>query len=170
MTTPEAHPVALDHAGAVPGLAAQEVGRPHDPRLGVQVGVDLPAVVGVVAEGDRVDASREQLVGDLGGDPQPPGDVLAVDHHELGRVALAQERKAVEQRAPADAPDEVADEQDAQLGPGARPAVRPPPGAQPYFANGGRQVRGVSESTPARRRPTRSAPPGARADSARRAC
>ena len=80
----EAHAAALDHAGAVPGLAAQEVGGPHDPGLGVEIGVDLAAVIGVVAERDRVDAGRKQLVGDLRGDSQAAGDVLAVDDHELG--------------------------------------------------------------------------------------
>jgi len=56
----EPHTVALDHANAVTGLRAQEVGRTHDPRLGVQVGVDLAAVVGVIAERDRIDAGLEQ--------------------------------------------------------------------------------------------------------------
>ena len=32
----QAHAVVLDHADAVPGLAAQEVGRAQDPRLGVR--------------------------------------------------------------------------------------------------------------------------------------
>ena len=97
------------------GLAAQEVGRAQDPRLGVQIRVDLAAMVGVVAERDRVDSAREQLVGGLWRDPQPARDVLAVDHDE-GRIeALAQQRQALEQRAPADAADEIADEQDAGL-------------------------------------------------------
>jgi len=108
----EAHAVSLDHASAAAGLGAQEVGRAHDPRLALQVGVDLAAVVGVVAERDCVHASGEQLVGDLGSDPQAAGGVLRVDHHERRRVALAQDRQAVEQRAPADAADEIADEED----------------------------------------------------------
>ena len=78
----------------------------------VEVGVDLAAVVGVVAERDRVDARREHLVGVLRRDPEAAGGVLAVDDDERRRVALAQDRQAVEQRAPAEAADDVADEQD----------------------------------------------------------
>ena len=148
----QAHAVALDHAGAVPGLAAQEVGRPQDPRLAVQVGVDLAAVVGVVAERDRVDARREQLVGDLRRDPQAAGDVLAVDDHERRRVALAQDRQAVEQRVPADAADEVAHEQDARR---PRPAARL--GLSHTLAMVGGQVTGVPEDARPRRRARRSA-------------
>ena len=112
----------LDHAHAPARLAAQEVGRAQDPIVGGQIRVDLAPVIGVVAQRDRIDARREHLVGDLRGDPQAARRVLAVDDHERGRVALAQDRQAVEQRVPADAADDVADEQDdrgACAGPGA---------------------------------------------------
>ena len=150
-TTPRRIPSHSTTHDAVPGLAAQKVGWAHDPRLSVQIGVDLPTVIGVVPKRDRVDARREQLIGDLRGDPQPAGDVLSVDDDELGRVALAQQREAVEQRAPADAPHEVADEQDADL---ARRPVERPPRAQPYFADAGRQMSGVSESAREASRPS----------------
>jgi len=111
----EAHAVALDHAGSVAGLDAQEVGRPQDPRLGVEIGVDLAPAVGVVAERDRVDAACEQRVGRFRGNPQPARDVLAVDDHKRWVVTLAQQRQTLQQRMPADAADEIADEQDAGL-------------------------------------------------------
>ena len=79
----------------------------------VEVGVDLALAVGVVAERDHVDAGREQLVGDLRRDPEAAGGVLAVDDDEVGREALAQRRQQRQQRALADAADDVADEQDA---------------------------------------------------------
>jgi len=86
----QAHSVVLDHARAVAGLDAQEVRRAQDPRLGVQIRIDLAAMVGVVAERDRIDSPREQLLGCLWRDSQAARDVLAVDHHE-GRVkALSQ--------------------------------------------------------------------------------
>ena len=69
-------------------------------------------MVGVVAERDRVDSSREQLVGGLRRDSQAAGDVLAVDDNERRPQALAQQRQALEQRPAPDAADEIADEQD----------------------------------------------------------
>src|SRR5215213_6334844 len=48
---------------AASGLAAQEVRRPHDGVDPVEVGEDVVAVIGVVAERDDVDAGGEQLVG-----------------------------------------------------------------------------------------------------------
>ena len=102
-------------AGAMTGLAAQEVRRAQDPRLGVQIRVDLAAMVGVVAERDRVDPAREQLIGRLRRDSQPAGDVLAVDDDERRLQALAQQRQALEQGAPPDTADEIADEQDPHL-------------------------------------------------------
>jgi hypothetical protein len=114
--------VALEHTGAVAGLDLQEVGRPQDPRLGVEVGIDLAAMVGVVAERDRVDAAREQGFRGLGRDPQAAGHVLAVDDYERRLEPLFQAGQAIEQGVPTDAADEVADEQDAQL---RRLAARP---------------------------------------------
>jgi hypothetical protein len=66
----------------------------------------------VVAQRDRVDAAGQQLVGELGRDPEAAGDVLAVDHDEVRRVALAQRRQQPEQRASPEAAHDVADEQD----------------------------------------------------------
>jgi len=132
----EAHAVALDRAYAVAGLAAQEVDRPQYPRLRVQVGVHLAPVVGVVAEGDRIDAGGDQLIGEPGRDAQAAGDVLAVGDHERGLIALAQERQALQQRAPADAPDDVAHEQDA--GPAAVPRGSPVRAARRLQTRGGR--------------------------------
>ena len=67
----------------------------------------------MVAERDHVDAGGEQLVGDLGGDAEPAGDVLAVDDDEVGRVGARAARAAAQQRAPAEPADEVTEEQDA---------------------------------------------------------
>ena len=97
------------------GLDAQEVDRAQDPRLGVEIRVDLATVIGVVAERDRVHAAREQRARGLRRDPQTARDVLGVDDHERGVEALAQDRQALQQRAPADRADEVPDEQDAGL-------------------------------------------------------
>ena len=103
----------LDHARASARLAAQEVRRPDDALVARKIGVDLAAVVGVVAERDRVDARSEHLIGVLRRDPEPARSVLAVDDHECRLQALAQNRQAVEQRVAPEAADDVADEQDA---------------------------------------------------------
>ncbi len=108
----QAQAVMLDHAGAAAGLAAEEVGRPHDPFAAVQIRVDLTAVIGVVSERDRVDARGEHLLGVLRRDPQPPGGVLAVDDDERRLVALAEHGQAVQQRLASQAADDIADEQD----------------------------------------------------------
>jgi len=107
----EAHAAAVDDDGAVAGLRAQVVGGPDDPLLLVEVGVDLAAAVGVVAERDDVDAAVEELVGELRRDPEPAGDVLAVDHDEVRRMLRAQSGEQAEQRPPAEAADDVADEE-----------------------------------------------------------
>src|SRR5271167_922366 len=69
-------------------------------------------MVGVVAERDRIDAAREELIGGLWRDSQATCDVLAVDHHERRIEALAQQGQAFEQGTPPDPADEIADEQD----------------------------------------------------------
>ncbi len=117
----EPHAVAFDHRVAVAGLGGEVVGRPQDVLVGVQVGPDLLAVVGVVAERDDVDAGREELVGDLRGDPETGGRVLPVGHHEGRCVLLAEPGKEAEQSLAAEAPDDVADEED----PGGRVSHRP---------------------------------------------
>ena len=116
-TTPSRTPPALVHdADAVAGLAAQVVVRPQDRLVRIEVGEDLLAVVGVVAERDDVDARREQLVGDLRRDPEPARGVLAVDDDERGGMAFAQRGQQVQQRVPTQRTDHVADEQDARGG------------------------------------------------------
>jgi len=105
----------LDRAGAVPGLASQEVGRAQDLLMAVQVAVDLVAVVGVIAERDHVHAGGEHLIGDLGCYPEPTRGVLAVDHDERGALALLQHGQAVEQRVASDAAHDIAHEQDPRL-------------------------------------------------------
>src|SRR5262249_26035668 len=99
-------------AGAAPGLRAQVVGRPDDALAVIEVVVDLAPVVGVVAERYRVDAGAEHLVGDVRGDAQTAGRVLAVDDDERRLVALTQLRQQREQRAPPGTADDVADEED----------------------------------------------------------
>jgi hypothetical protein len=108
---PEADAVAFDDHGAVPGLRAQVVRGPDDPVVLVEVCVDLLAVEGVVAERDDVNARAEELVGELGRDAEATGDVLGVDDDEGRRVLLAQPRQQGEQRPPAEAADDVADEE-----------------------------------------------------------
>ena len=125
----EADAVALDDRLAVAGLGGEVVGRAQDPRLVVEVAVDLLALVGVVAERDDVDAGGEQLVGDLRRDPDAAGDVLAVDDDERRRVALAQRGEQAEERPSPEPADEVSDEEDGRggvgVGHGAYSGARP---------------------------------------------
>ena len=117
---PERDAVALHHAGPAARLGAQVVGGPDDAGLGIEVGPHLAVAVGVVAQRDRVDAEREQLVGLLRRDADAAGRVLAVDHHEVGGQLLAQAGQQRAQRPPPGSPHHVADEQDARDRPDAR--------------------------------------------------
>src|SRR4051794_15929249 len=108
----EAQAVALDDRHARAGVRAQVVVRAQQPRLAIEVGEDLAAVVGVVAQGDHVDAGAEQLVGGLRGDPHPARAVLAVDHDEGRLVALAQHRQQVQEDLSTRPADQVAHEKD----------------------------------------------------------
>ena len=100
---PERGPVALDDAVPRPGWVRQVVRRADDVAALVQVGPDLAVAIGVVAERDDVGARAEQLLRQLGRDPDPAGDVLAVDHDEVERELLAQPAAAA-RAAPAGRP------------------------------------------------------------------
>ena len=145
LTTPRRSPSCSTIVVPRPGLAAQEVRGPHDAVVAVQIRVDLPAVVGVVPERDRVDAGGEQLVCVLRRDSEAAGGVLAVDDHERQVVALAQHRQAVEQRFAPDAPDDVAARTGSARARWAPPRNArgpfPPPEPQPYSGDGGWEVR-----------------------------
>ena len=107
---PEAHPVALDDGVPAPRAALRVVRRPHDPLLAVEVSVDLPVAVRVVAERDRVGSRLEQLARGLLGHAHAARRVLAVHDHEVGLVGVADSRQQRGERPPADAAHHVADE------------------------------------------------------------
>jgi len=102
--------VALHHRHAAARIALRIVGRAHDPLLAVEVVVDVALLVGVVAEGDRVDAVLEPGPRDLLVDAEAAGGVLAVHHEEVRLVAAAQLGHHRLERAPARASNHVADE------------------------------------------------------------
>jgi hypothetical protein len=79
------HPGRLDDRVPPARIRCREVGGANDPRLGVQVGIDLAVAVAVVAERDHVGARLEDLGGGLLGDPNAAGHVLPVDHNEVGQ-------------------------------------------------------------------------------------
>jgi hypothetical protein len=54
----------------------------EEARLALEVLVDLPCPR-CVSGGENVDPEIEELVGDVGGDPEPGGRVLHVDHDEV---------------------------------------------------------------------------------------
>jgi hypothetical protein len=106
----EPHPVALDDRVPAARAALRVVRRPDDPLLTVEVPVDLPVTVRMVAERDRVSAHVQQLASRLLGDPNAAGRVLAVHDHEIGLVGVADSRQQRGERSPADAAHHVADE------------------------------------------------------------
>ena len=78
--------------------------------LGVKKLVHLGVAVGVVAQRDRVRAKSQDLPRGLLGDAHPAGGVLAVDHHEVGLMALAQAGQQGGQGPAPDPTHHVADE------------------------------------------------------------
>ena len=70
----------------------------------------LLLVEGVVAERDDVGAGAEQVLEDGLGDAEAAGRVLAVDHHEIELVALAQPGQLVDHGLPARPADHVTQE------------------------------------------------------------
>jgi len=106
---PDPHPRDLDHGVAATGIRLRVVGR-ADHSLGVfEELVGLAVAVDVVAGGDDVGAGAEEVVGGAFGDPHPAGRVLAVDDHQVRRVALAQLRHRLPQPLAAGAADHIAD-------------------------------------------------------------
>ena len=61
-----------------PGRGGRRVRGPHDAIGGVEVGADLGAPEGMVAERDRVGAHREELIGETRRDSDAVGRVLSV--------------------------------------------------------------------------------------------
>jgi hypothetical protein len=68
----------------------------------------------VVAERDRVRAVGEQLLCELGREPDAVGRVLAVDNADVDVVFLAQAGEALLERAPTGNADDIGDEEDDQ--------------------------------------------------------
>ena len=105
----------LDDAETAPGSVVLHVRGPEDDGRRRQIGADLVAAPGVVAERDRVGARREQNLGEPRGDPHPVRDVLAVDDAQVDLVALTEAGEQALERIAAGPADDVADEEDAHL-------------------------------------------------------
>ena len=111
----DARPVAGRRDGqAAAGSLGGEVRRPDEPLAAGEVGDDLAPPPGVVPEREHVDARREQLVGELGRDPDAVGGVLAVGDAEVDVELLAQPRQPLLDRAETRAAVHVGDEEDSQ--------------------------------------------------------
>jgi hypothetical protein len=81
-----------DEGDAPTGRPCGEVRGTDDAVTRLEVCSDVVAAPGVVAERDRVGTGREQLVRELGGDPDAVRDVLAVHDADVG-VELVAERR-----------------------------------------------------------------------------
>jgi len=106
---PNPHPSGLDQGVAAAGVRLRVVGGADYPVGVFEELVGLAVAVDVVAGGDDVGAGAEEVVGGPLGDPHPASRVLAVDDHQVGRVALAQLRHRLPQTLAAGAADHVAD-------------------------------------------------------------
>ena len=100
LTTPDVRAVGgWDDREAAARRLGREVRRADDAIGGGEVGRDLLAAPGVVAERDRVGAGGEEALGELRRDADAVGDVLAVDDAERG-VELGPQGRRAGPRAP----------------------------------------------------------------------
>ena len=91
--------------------ALRHVRRPDHALALLQVRNDLAATPGVVAEGDRVDAGGEHLVGELGRDADAVREVFAVEDAEIRAQLLAKRGEALFDGATAGHADRIRNEQ-----------------------------------------------------------
>jgi len=104
--------LALDDRRAPPGLGREVVRGAHDVAAGVEVGPELAVAVRVVAQGDRVDAGGEELVGLPRGQPDAARGVLPVRHDEVEPKLLTEGGEQGAHHAPPGAAHDVAHEED----------------------------------------------------------
>jgi len=69
----------------------------------------------VIAERDRVNATREQLVGELGRNPDSVRHVLAVRHAEVDVQLFPQRRQTLLERLASRCADDIGQKEDPQL-------------------------------------------------------
>ncbi len=81
---------SLVEAGALARRAGREIDGPEQAVVTLDEYQRLALVADVIAGGHHVGAGVEQLGQDRLGDAEAAGGVLAVHHHEIGAVALAQ--------------------------------------------------------------------------------
>jgi len=109
----DSHAGGLDDRVPPPGVLRVEVGRPDDPLLGAEVAVGVLVPVGVVAEGDHVDAGVEDRLRRLLGDADATGHVLTVGDHQVGHVLGAQLGHRRRQALPSGLADDIPYEEQA---------------------------------------------------------
>ena len=80
----------LEQAGALAGRALRKIERPEQPVVALDEHQRLALIEHMIARRHHVGAGIEQLDQDRLGDAETAGRVLAVHHHEIERVALAE--------------------------------------------------------------------------------
>jgi hypothetical protein len=100
-----------EDAGALARRANREVERPQQARLVADVADRFFLVPDVVAGGDAVHASTEQIVTDFLGDTEATGGVLSVRHHEIDPVIALEARQALDHHIAPRPPYDVTAEQ-----------------------------------------------------------
>jgi len=103
-----------DDGQAAPGGRARRVRRADDAVRSVEIGADLRAPKGVVAERDGVCARGEQPVRETWRDPDPVGRVLPVHDADVDTELVAERCEAILEGAASGRAHDVGDEEDAQ--------------------------------------------------------
>ncbi len=103
--------LGLEQTGAFARRAGRKIDGPQQAVLALDEHQSLALVEHVVASGHHVGAGVEQLGQDRLGDAEAAGGVLAVDHHEVEGVALAQARQLLDDRLAPGPADHIAEKQ-----------------------------------------------------------
>ena len=95
-----------------PRRAGRIVQRAQHAMVAVDLGDQVALIPDMVAGGDAVGAGLVELGGDLRGDAESAGGVLAIDDDKIGVQPAAQHREMLQRGPPAAAADHIAQEQD----------------------------------------------------------
>jgi hypothetical protein len=118
---------------AAAGRAGRQVERADQAVIALAVADHLALVEDMVAGGDQIGAGGVEVLAEAGGDAEPAGGILAVDHDRIELQGRAQLGQLLQQDLAAGAPDDVAAEQDPHADP-AGAVTEPGGGDQRWLA------------------------------------
>ena len=84
---------------------------PQQARLAIQIVVEFALVPDVVAAGEHIEAEREEILGDGGGDAEPSGGVLRVGNRQIDLIRFHDVLHVVRHNPPPGRAENIADKE-----------------------------------------------------------